>query len=451
MRDMVDFVNKFVSKVYLRDDIAGRLKIFHNSKRGITSPAHYFFINDLCLPADTFARQKLGKEKNQKTKEILAQGNKIHFIAQSWLKQHENYNGSEAILDGLFVGVHTRGRIDGRIGNSIVEIKSVGKLPENPQEIIQKYPQYLEQVAFYSAIDPLKPKDNYLVFITREHPYKIKSFKLSILNFKMIMDTIKRRAYLLGQVLEGKQRIDVLGKCRYCYEKDCNVKKEGNCPMLELQPLECEVKEYIKLTEDAGFTLELQNIRGKYGEDYRFYSSYDILCPRKYCLKELYGEEEFEDKNFTAKAYFDSVIYKFVLENNGKSSMKRTESKFTEFRLNKSRWFNDKTSVVQEGRAMPFIECVTDFFNADKPSNYKIAELGVYLMAHGLNKGLIFSYYPKKGEIKVFEVTFDFRGDYLSEIRKIIKGLKNPKNFMLLPKGPDWMCKKCPFSDKCKE
>lgn len=449
MENVVDFVNKFVLKISSRDDIAGRLKVFHDLKeKPLKSSTDYFIITTLCLPIDIFIEQKFGKEKSQKLKEILAQGNKIHAIAQNWLKQHENYCGSESILDGKLMGIPARGRVDGRINESIIEIKSIANLPEKSQDIIEKYPQYLEQVAFYSAIDPLAPKENYLIFITKDYPSIIKSFKLSILNPEAIKNILQKRIYLLREILEGKREPDILGKCRYCYEEDCNVKKDGKCSLFNLEALECEIKDYIKLEEDKDFNSEIENLKKRFGDNYKLYPAYSLLCPRKYCLRELYDlEEDFKDEHSAAKVYFGNLIYRFRKKEG--SFEEKEDSTIAEFELSKYNWFNDITSLYPEGKKAPFITSVTNYFNFDRPSGYKIAELGLYLMAHGLCKGMIFSYCPERNKIKVFEITFDFKGDYLSELKKIIKGLENPENFLSLPKCSDWMCRKCVYFDKC--
>ncbi len=82
---------------------------------------------------------KFKKEKSQKLKEILNRGNKINSITQNWLRQHKDYNGSESIIDGSIISILARGNIDGRLNESIVEIKSINKLPESTEEIIQNY------------------------------------------------------------------------------------------------------------------------------------------------------------------------------------------------------------------------------------------------------------------------------------------------------------------------
>lgn len=448
METVVGYINNFVSKITPRDDVSGRLEVFHlKDKPEIKSFGNYFTITELCLPSDTFAQRNLGKIKSKELKKILAQGDRIHAITQNWLKQHSEYCGSEATLDGNFIGIPARGRVDGRIEESIVEIKSCSNLPENVDFIIKWSPQYLEQVAFYSIIDPLEPKENYLVFVTKEYPHSIKAFKLTILDREKIKNILKKRIHLLRQLLEGKQDAEMFGKCRYCYINDCNVEKEGKCNIKEFDSLNCEIKDFIKLEEDKEFTSHLENLKKEFGENYLLYSSYNLLCPRKYCLKNLLEiDENFIDKNSASKVYFGNLIYQF---RRSESSFDETiPSKFKNFELNKYNWFKDKNSIYPDGKKTPFITHVTNYPDFDKPNEYKIAELGLNLMAHGLSRGMIFSYFPDKNKIKVFEITFDFKGDYLMELEKIMKGLENPENFKNLPKCA-FGCKTCDYRNKC--
>lgn len=449
MNNVVEFVNSFKPKVSSRADIAGRLELAHKCEEVIIPPnKNYFNILDLCIPVDFFMKIKFGKRESLGTKGIFSQGNKIHRIAQSWLKQHDDYFGSESILDGYFQGITARGKSDGRINGYIVEVKSINNLPENPLEIFNKYPQYIEQLAFYSIIDPLTPKENYLIFITREYPYNIRTYKLLIIDFEKIKNILKKRIYQLRQIFNERLDINVLGSCRYCNKNYCNI--ADRCNIWTLPKLECEIKEFVSLSDAPEFTLEITALKEKYGENFEFYQAFNILHPRKFCLEIISNKEDiFDKKHITEKAYFSNLVFEFMINNElFLESQEIKESLFSEFKLNKYNWFIDKNSLYPEGKITPFIVHVSDFENFDRPHEYKIAELGTYLMAHGLNRGMVFQYYPKKDRIKVFEISFDFKGDYVNEIKKIINGLKNPSTFKSLPKC-SFGCSSCVYKEEC--
>ncbi len=449
MDNVVEFINSFNPKCVSREDISGRLEKIHKTDELILpSSKGYFNIVDITTPADFFVRERLDKKRSLFTKSILSQGSKIHRIAESWLKQHEEYFGSEFVLDGYFIGISARGKPDGKISESIIEIKSIKELPENVEEIIEKYAQYLEQLAFYSIIDPLSPNENYLVFITRDYPYKIKSFKVSISDLEKIKKILKRRIHLMKEVSEGKENIEVFGKCRYCNGETCNIKEK--CPLFNLPPLKCEVKDFLSIVESPEFTTEVEKLKKEYGESFEFYSAYNILHPRKFCLNKISEKEDvFQTKHSTEKTYFGNLVYNYIRENKffaDKSEIK--ESAFKEFKLNKAHWFLDKSSLTPEGKITPFITHVSDYQNFDKPHPYKMAELGIYLMVHKLERGMIFQYFPIKNKVKAFEITFDFHGDYIIELKKIIEGLKTPENFKSLPKC-SFGCKDCVYEEEC--
>lgn len=450
MGDMVNFVNSFNPKITPRGDLSGELENLNNQKEENLGPIKkYFNITDVAAPADHFAEAILGKEKTQELKKILNQGNKVHGIVQNWMKEHEDYFGSEGILDGHRRGISVRGKPDGRIRDSIVEIKSVKKLPESKEEIIEKYPQYIEQLAFYSVIDPPQPKEDYLLFVTREYPYEMKSFKISILDIEKIEGILKKRIHFLRQILEGREKSTIFGKCRFfCDTSSCNVYNQEKCPFHDKESLKCEIKDYIEISESPEFSEELKELRKKKGDKFRYYNPYNILHPRKYCLKQISDKEDnFTSKNDIERTYFSNLVYQFI-KNNNLFLKEEEKSNFEEFGLGRYSWFLDKSSINNEGKITPFITHASNSYDFDKPHPYKIAELGVYLMAHGKSRGIVFQYYPQKNKVRAFEISFNFSGEYLRKLKEIIEGLKNPENFKNLPKC-SFGCDDCVYREKC--
>jgi len=58
-----------------------------------------------------------------------------------------------------------------------VDFKSKINIPQTVNEVITNCPSDVEQLGFYTAIDPLKPKVNYLVFISQKIGQEMKVFK----------------------------------------------------------------------------------------------------------------------------------------------------------------------------------------------------------------------------------------------------------------------------------
>jgi len=185
-----------------------------------------------------------------------------------------------------------------------------------------------------------------------------------------IKNVFKKRIYLMKQILEGKEEPKILGKCRYCNENFCDI-KEG-CPFLEIGPLGCEIKDYIELVESPEFTSEIEALKKKYGMNFEFYTAFNILCPRKFCLREISNKEEKIDiKNSAEKAYFSNLVYEFIKDNklflDDSNNIKN--SVFNEFRINKYFWFKDKTSIYPDWKIKPYE------FGVEKPIVQLIPDL----------------------------------------------------------------------------
>jgi len=89
----------------------------------------------------------------------------------------ENFVSSESKLDGMIVGAKVVGKIDAKVDESIIDFKSKINIPQTVNEVITNCPSDVEQLGFYTAIDPLKPKVNYLVFISQKIGQEMKVFK----------------------------------------------------------------------------------------------------------------------------------------------------------------------------------------------------------------------------------------------------------------------------------
>jgi hypothetical protein len=54
------------------------------------------------------------------------------------------------------------------------------------------------------------------------------------------------------------------------------------CSLWKLPKLECEIKEFVSLSDAPEFTSEINSLWEKYGESFDFYQEFNILHHRKY-------------------------------------------------------------------------------------------------------------------------------------------------------------------------
>ena len=147
-----------------------------------SAPNNYFYVTHVTNPAQTYSsRLHPEVKKSPEIARKLARGKQLHYFASIWFKNLPDFYVGEGLLDGAWAGIPGgRGKIDHRIGDSLIEFKTKTEPPNIPEEIVSKYPQDLEQLAFYSVMHPSNPKKNYLVFMRDLPPYEIKAFRIDI-------------------------------------------------------------------------------------------------------------------------------------------------------------------------------------------------------------------------------------------------------------------------------
>ncbi len=463
MENIITLMNRSIININSDDSLAGILKRkFKEIPISQSSPPEYFYLTSLCDPYKEYILNQFPDFKeDEETQKKFIIGRKLHSFAEKWFKGMKDFVSSESTLDGFYVGIKARGRVDAKIGNSIIELKTKQNLPENSEEVIQKFSQDIEQLAFYSVLDPIRPKTNFLVFMTQSSPYKFKVFKIEIKNHDKIKEILQKRINTLRGVILGGINPKVLGKCRYCPEA-CKLKEEGKCNPEILKSKECEITEYISIQEDTDFKEELENSISLLYEDLDFYKLFDIIAPRKYFnknIKEL-TEELFETntEDKINQEYLNHIIFntqEFKLEREDFNNL--PNSIIDRVHFPKRGWLKIRDLQNPEGKILPFIAFATPSTyerGLERPSEYKIAELGIATLLHGKTKGLIIVYYPKLNkEVKVFEVDFSFYPNCRQQIETIIRILKDKREdkFGAFPFCPDFMHNDCSFKGECEK
>ncbi len=447
MEDMINFMSQFMTKVTPNESLTSFLKTkTPQENKSIPEPENYFFLTSLCSPMDTYMKSKFPDIKP--SMEILKKysiGNKIHKFATNWFQKMEGFESSESLLDGVYFGLQVRGKIDAKIGNCIVELKTKEILPNNENELIGMYPQDIEQIGFYACLDPLKPEVNYLTFLSHENPSRLKTFKIQIKNFNKIKQVLKERIDELKNALENNDP-SRLGKCRY----DGKYNLKEIFPDLEFLERGCEILDFIEISEDEEFSEKFQKVMNSWDGFQDTITPYNILAPRKHLHKQItgIGEEFTEDsEKVRNKNYVRNVA--FELKNSFPPKEDTIpEQIFKEISFSKRGWINLISSMDRDGKTLPFIaysSIDTRPEALNKPSQYKIAELGIIVSNFNLSKGILIGYYPNIGEnqYKIFEVNYSFSDACKTKIKEIIEVLKSEDINKLkeLPPCPFWMHK----------
>lgn len=426
----------------------------------ISSGEDYYYLTDLCNPVKKYLERMhpsliIFNSENEKAKIM---GNKIHKIAEIWIKNMENFISSESKLDGSLVGAKVVGKIDAKVGESIIDFKSKINLPQTVEDVINKYPQDIEQLGFYTAIDPLMPKVNYLVFISQQNQQEMKVFKVTIKDHEKILEVLKQRINLLDGVKKGYVEKSKLGKCRYCNEESCQFKVLGLCEW-ESNEFNCDILDFVEIIEDKEYRNKLMVARAKWDNASELFTVNEIINGRKTLYNNSLEKIE-EDWNepiekTLAKIYSSHIGY-LVKKEYGKEIEEFPKTKINEIKQNRN-WIKLKESKNPEGIPLPYVTCAcvtkTEWYLKHLPT-YKILELGIICAVHGISRGYIFEYLPNLPvKFRAFEVQFGELDRVIKEVNKIVSILKQNriKNFEELLLCPNFFCGDCSIKEFCNK
>ena len=314
-QDIIAYMNSFSYKITSNASIRGML--INSQKKNPKFGGKNFFLSDLCNPLKLYLQIKYPDkfQPTLETRKLFALGNLVHGIMGKAIEKIPNFVDTEAILDGNFFGIPVRGRIDAETKDSIFEFKSKTELPKTAEDVFKKYPQDIEQIGFYSFLDPLNRKENYLIFISQDGKFQLKAFKVIIKSVKGIENELRKRVKLLERVLSNEESPSVFLKCRYCNES-CILNEENLCEYIKNNQLDCCIKQFVELIPSEEMEKNLSQLLELKGfED--IFSIYNIIVSRKtlneaiteFELEPFEGNEKMKNKVYTMT---DEVIAKII-------------------------------------------------------------------------------------------------------------------------------------------
>ncbi|MCK5043929.1 hypothetical protein KAR52_02935 [Candidatus Pacearchaeota archaeon] len=447
MENLVGEFAKFVVNVSPHETLAGILRNKLNEQQKVKRK-NYFGVVDICNPLKTYFKLTYPKKfkDSVETKKRFSIGNRQHKITEKKIEQVEGFIDKEIILDGELIGIALKGRVDAKVKKSLWEIKSKEELPKNKEELVNKYPQDLEQLSFYSILDPEKPEVNYIIFTNQTGPEKYKAFKIKILDFGKIKNLALNRIKKLNEWLDGKVPDDSL-RCRYCYD-DCIFKANDICSQHENEILPCEVERFVEIGEAPEIEKILEEIKFyNIEEELIKYSIFNLIMPRKAFHKE---NEDIEDKDYDSserqlnKQLIQNLVYKSNYRISFEDFKKLEDSKkIKEIYQNK----NSFIKFTSNGKEMifPILIHISDSIyppSLNKVYDYKKGELGIHCFNNGFNKGYLISFFPKQNnELRVFEISYNFNREAIKPLKNVVEILKakDKEKVKELPKCPDFI------------
>jgi len=464
---LIEEINGFVTGITYDESLSSLLKNVMDTKIEDPSPTNYYYITHVTNPAQTyFTRLHPDIERPPEIIRKLARGKQLHNFAGIWFKNLPGFYVDEGLLDGAWVDIPgVRGKIDHRVGDSLIEFKTKDNLPNTPEEIISAHPNDLEQIAFYSVIHPSSPKNNYLVFMQNSSPYELKAFKIEIKDKGTIKSILRKRIKLLDTAFETKNPSE-LGKCRY-YETGCQYGDNESCLCAKLKPLNtAPLQKSLEITYDDEFTKQLTQAR----EDSKIpdvfcLSTRDIIAPRKHYMEIIsglgstYHDDEMEEYKACLWGSLGTLKKRHGIDLNGTERQSVIQSQRDPRAKISFRWLKMKSSVHPGGEIVPYIEKINlteDIkFSKSRPSQYHLAELGIICSMYGKNKGLIIRVYPNLDNlVQVYQITYKNQPEVLHKVISIIdltEKAEKEKTILSIPPCPRFMNdnEKCPLMSQC--
>ena len=405
----------------------------------------YFNLSELINPANAY-HERTREEgvqifNSEETEKRLNLGKKIERETSFWLKEMEGFESEQDKLDGAFVGVPgVVGRIDFLIKDSVIELKSKKEMPENEEEIFRKYPQDVEQLAFYSVLRSSKIEKNYLVFITQSEPYEIKAYRLLTKDFGKVKSILINRRDRLKKALEDKDP-SMLGRCRY-FRNGCKFEDNKVCSCELMNPVSESVFGAVELSYDPEFTETLRT-RQEESSKNRFYYVSHLISPRAQ-LDVSHRKAYVESGERKASLHaFETSVRRMIKDNGHQLSPEEREKlKIIDSRLNlsRSRWIRLPSSSSSEQEILPYLVKVTNANPDYGPNNFHIRQLALTCAAFNVKKGLIFVSYAETKIVKSFEIVFRSSLSRIeNQIRELldeIDGASESGDYSALPKCP---------------
>lgn len=224
-----------------------------------TGGGSWWGVVDIVNPAQTFHyRQGRTPPRSRDVERKLLFGRYVHEqLAPAWFRQLPGFAIAEGGVDGAHTGLGgIRGRIDFRLGRSIIELKTTELGHESTSDVWAKTPQDLEQLLMYGLMTARPEQDHFLVYYRQGNPASTRVFKARIRTPGPLKQYFLQRKGALETAIRTGDPTR-LGRCRY-FDTGCDVRGAGICHCVDLPPLGTgEVEAAVTLSRDESFERRL--------------------------------------------------------------------------------------------------------------------------------------------------------------------------------------------------
>jgi hypothetical protein len=255
---------------------------------------------DLVNPAQTFHRYRSpGLRRSREVERKLLFGKYVHEqLAPAWFRELPGFALSEGSVDGAHFGLGgIRGRIDFRLGRSIVEFKTTELSHETPADVWAQTPQDLEQLLFYALMTNRPNEAHSLVYYRQNDRSPFRAYKIRITDSGRVKQYLLRRKAVLETAL-AKGDPERLGRCRY-FISGCDYRTQAICGCDKIASIETrELEDSVELGRDKEMEDRLTQVRtGTPPLPRTRVRGWDLFVPRQ-AFRDLTDPKPFENRQF---------------------------------------------------------------------------------------------------------------------------------------------------------
>jgi len=460
---MMDYINEISKKVthqkrnetLLTDfqrEAKNVLDTKENNSQNNTQRGSNLRVTDLINPIHAYYDIKNQKLENPiELDKKYDYGKYIEEKVRIILLREPSYAVSQGDVDGSKVGMpNVKGRIDFRLGDTIIEFKTSEYDIPDVGQLINKNPQDLEQLLLYVLFTGRTKKDHILLYLTGRYPNLVsRQFKVKIKDEDKLLSYFKARYENLKKAIEDNNP-DGLGRCRY-YEGMCKFKVKQICKCDAESIIDVrEMQESIFLAPvsgDIGDKIAKENLFGKYDKSMGLW---DIFTPRQWFLKTSnpYDYQEWDETDKDKYYLRKEIEHRFV----DKGLLKYGNPSKDTPQVKDQLFYEPETEKEQE--KYPFLVRVRDDLLTGSPTKkFYSAQLGLQCSLSKTIKGYIFVFAPKHKVGILEEISFEKLGNVRSQALEIIdnaiKSINKEVVEQHMPICPPFMFEKKPCLTSC--
>ena len=456
--EWLDYINRKITHVLSDDQTLESIKSNINGNE--SGKPLSFGVTEIVNPMQAYYRRMYPQmPEDPDVIQKLEYGTDIHNLAFYWLRYLDGDVIREIDIDGSANGLDgIRGRMDFRMGDSIIEFKTTTHTINTEEDVIIQNPHDIEQLATYALVTSVPGQEHHLIYFSEDLERFFRVFSVRITDSVALSSAINRRREDLGKALEVGSP-ELLGKCRYL-DTGCKFNLSGICKCSSAERIgDSHLRNFIAIKRDLEFEEKLQIARENVSPPQTpRLSLWDLFTPRKAYIRKIgeYVQKMPEsDRNSGLSFHEIESAIKRLPEYSGSREMMVNGTS-----LGYSWGIKPQVSSVPSGPEDGFAPVITRIsakvpqeINTGSISPHYLARLGMVCATTGSRNGYVaMGFRNNDHDMKFYKVEFEDVDSIRAEIEKRVDEITQAfesDDVSRLPKCPDFVRKNCGSNCLC--